>query len=489
LNNRFLFLLFLIFSLTSFVFARGNTEEEIKVQNEEWILCVSQFDSANLPENKSSISNVIMRKLTESLGAISYRTRVSPEYAYYEKTAWAKERSNIAKALADKQNERSLILYKGESDLRYRRNLKKMDTEIKGLKISLADVEKKAPAIEKEPVFALTADNIELKFPDSPKTGGEYKFCIDQKVDAVLTGSISDFHERFLVNIKLYTIYTQSFAWEDSIIFSTDDIDIAMEEITRRLVVVLSGNKPALLAFRTEPEDTLVLINRSFTGREERDILEYPPGTVTITASAPDYESLTFNFELLPGYLSLLSIDLNPIEYGNVDITGDITGSVYQGALYAGETPLSLRLPVNKMRYVELESSEKENGKLVFQTPEYAEFNQSLFLNTAETPAKGRVDKARRMYYWAWGGTWITGIAAWLTYQYFVSSNYAVAYSYNTTGSYDQNLYNDNMRMYRISRGALITVSTAFLFDIFFMSRYIYLANKSSMPVMERGNK
>jgi len=489
LSNRFLLLLFLIFPLTSVLFARGNTEEEIKVQNEEWLLCISQFDSSGLPENKASISNVIMRKLAESLGAINYRTRVSPEYAYYEKTAWAKERSDIAKALADKQNERSLLVYKGESYWRNRRSLKKVDSEIEELRIALTDVEKKTPSIEKEPVFTLMADNLELKFPDAPKTGGEYKFCMDHKIDGVLTGSISDFHERFLVTIRLYTIYTQSFAWEDNIIFSTDDIDEAMEEITRRLVVVLSGNKPALLAVRTAPEDALVLINRSFTGREDGFILEYPPGTVTVTAYAPDHESLTFDFDLLPGYLSLLSINLNPIEYGNVDITGDIIGSVYQGALYSGETPLSLRLPINKMRYVELESSGKEKGKLVFQTPENAEFNQSLFISMGVPTAKGRVDKARRMYYWAWGGTWITGIAAWLTYQYFLTSNYAVAYSYNTTGSYDQNLYNDNMRMYRISRGALITVSTAFLFDIFFMSRYLYIANKSSMPVMERGNK
>jgi hypothetical protein len=91
------------------------------------------------------------------------------------------------------------------------------------------------------------------------------------------------------------------------------------------------------------------------------------------------------------------------------------------------------------------------------------------------------------MFYWAWGGTWITGIAAWLTYQYFASSNYAVTYNYNTTGSYNQRLYNDNQRMYNISRGALITVGAALLFDIFFMGKYIYTANKSAMPVLNTG--
>jgi hypothetical protein len=488
LNNRFWFLLFIIFTLSPALFARGNVEET-EVQKDEWVLCISQFDSSNLPENKSSVSNVIMRKLTESLSNVNYRTRVSPEYAYYEKTAWERERSNAAKALADKQNERSLLVYKGEAEWRYRRNMERADAEIEKLRIALREVEESVPAVDREPVFALTSDSLELKFPAAPKTGGEYKFCIDQKIDAVLTGSIIDFHERFLVTMKLYTIYTQSFAWEDSIVFSHDDIDDAMEEITRRLVVVLSGNKPAIFAVRTEPEDALVLINRSFTGRGGVSLLEYPPGTVTITASAPDHESLTFNMELFPGDLALIGINLKPIIYGNVDIAGDVAGSVYQGALYAGESPLSLRLPLNKMEYIELESPEEARGTLVFQSPEYAEFNQSLFLPTSIPPAKGQVDKARRMYYWAWGGTWITGIAAWLSYQYFLSSNYAVAYSYRTNGAYDQKFFDDNIRIYNISRGALIAVGSALLFDIIFMGRYLYTANKGSMPVMERGNK
>jgi len=488
LNNRFWLLLFLLLPFNHALFAMGNAEEEAEVQKDEWILCISQFDSSDLPENKSSVSNVIMRKLAERLGAINYRTRVSPEYAYYEKTAWARERSNAAKALADKQNERSLLLYKGEAGWRYRRNTEKMDAEIEKLQAALKKVEDKIPVIDREPLFALMADNLELRFPAAPKAAGEYKFCIDHKTDAVLTGSIIDFHERFIVTMKLYTIYTQSFAWEDSIIFSPDDIDDAMEEITRRLVVVLSGNKPSALAVRTEPGDALVLINKSFTGRGEVSALEYPPGTVTITASAPDHESLTFNTELFPGYLSLIGINLKPIEYGNVEITGDVIGKVYQGALYAGESPLSLRLPMDKMEYIELESPDKTKGTLVFQTPEYAGFNQSLFLSTSIPTAKGQVDKARQMYYWVWGSTWITGIAAWLTYQYFVSSSYAIAYSYNNTGAYDQSFYNSNRKMYRISSGALITVGVAFLFDIIFMSKYIYTANKSSMPVLERGN-
>jgi hypothetical protein len=485
-NGR-LFLLLLLFPLTHALFAKGSGEET-EVQKEEWILCISQFDGSSLPENKATVSNMVMRKLTESLSAINYRTRVSPEYAYYERIAWEKDRLNAAKALADKQSERSLIVYKGDADWKYRRDMKKTDAEIEELRIALMEVEKNVPIVDREPVFAITADNLELKFPDAPKKGGEYKFCIDGKADAVLTGSIIDFYGRFLVTVKLYTIYTQSFAWEDSIVFSPDDIDEAMEEITRRLVIVLSGNKPAIIALKTNPEDALVLINNSFSGRGESSMLEYPPGKVTITATAPDHESLTFDTELFPGELSLFGINLKPIEYGNVDITGDI-GSLYQGALYAGETPLSLRLPMNKMEYLELESPDNAKGTFVFQTPEYAEFNQSLFLPSSVPLEKGKVDKVRRMYYWAWGGTWITGIAAWLTYQYFLNSNSAVAHSYNTTGENDDRFFDNNRRMYNISRGALITVGSALILDIIFMSKYLYTANKGSMPVMEQGNK
>jgi len=484
LKSGMLFLMVLFFSFSARLFSLGNSEDtQAQTQKEEWLLSIANFDSGALSENKKSVANTVMRKLVESLNTINYRTRVSPEYAFYEKAAWERARSGAAEALAAKQNERSLLLYRGDPQWKYLRNTERIDVEIEKLRIALEKVDNNAPYVDTDPLFNLTKTNLDFVFPPAPAAGGEYRFCIDQKSDAVLTGSIAEFHDRFVVSWKLYTKYTRSVVWEDSIIFSSNDIDEAMAEIMIRLIIVLSGNEPAVLTVRAEPENTLVLINRSFAGRGGTDELELPPGPVTITASAPGYENLAFTAELLPGEDTDINIRLWPIEYGNTEIKGFSAGNVYHGALYIGEAPLTLRLPVNQMEYTELVYPDGERGTIVFQTPGEADFSKSIFLQTKFSAVKGRVEKSRRNYYWAWGGTWLAGIAAWLSYQTFLGMNNAINYDFAKTGSYNEKFYNSNVNMYNFSIGTFVALGVAAAVDIFFMSRYLYTANKGSTPI------
>lgn len=480
----------LFFFLSVQLFAFGKAEDaEVKTQNDKWILCITEFDISSLPVNKLLVAELVKRRMVESLSGINYRTRVSPEYAYYEGLAWSKARSTAAKALATKHDERSALLYKGEKNWRYRMDVNKINADIEKLRLALEEIENDVPLINNEPVFELTQGNLNMTFPARPAKGNEYKFCSGQNADGMLEGSIAEFYGRFIITLKLYTVYTRSFVWEDSIIFSHDDLDNAMEEITRKLLIKLSGNESSIITVKAEPEETLVLINRAFVGRGEILDLEFPPGEAIVTASAPGYESLSFEVELPPGEVTNISINLMPLEYSNVEVSGDISGKVYHGALYIGEAPLTLRLPLNSMEYVELEAPRSYQGKVVFKMPETDELNNTLYIRTSYQPPKGRVSKVRRNFYTAWGATWITGIAAWISYHSFTSSNNAILYNYKQTEDYDQKFYDDNYRMYYISMGAVIAVSAAALLDVLFISRYIAISNKGATPMTKLGKE
>jgi len=487
LKSRILLSFFLLFVLGAQLFALGKQDEtDVKTQNDEWILCVTDFDIKSMPAEKLNIAGVITKKIVERLSVINYRTRVSPEYAYYEGYAWARARTSAAKALSAKQDERALQVYRGDPSWKYRQNLARIDADIEKLKTALEEVENNAPPINREPVFNLTPGNLASSFPAAPKAGSERKFCLDQKADAFLAGSIMDFHGRYHVLIKLYTVYTGSFVWEDAVIFSTEDLENALDEITGRLIAVLSGNKPAVITVKAEPEETLVLINHTFAGKGETASLEHPPGKITITASAPDYESMTVETELAPGERAEIDIRLHPLEYGNIEIPGPSSGgTVYHGALYVGETPLTLRLPLNLLEYVELETPDKKKGAIVFHTPDSDGDTYSFSLRTATPPEKGRVAKARRWHYWAWGGTWITGIAAWIAYQTYETMNAAVVYDSSITKIDNANFYKDYNNMWYIYGGALAAVAVAVAHEIFQMGRYVYTANKGSTAVVK----
>ena len=490
MKRRAVFLIFIFLFLSALLFARGDhdTETEIQTRNNEWILCVTDFDLSSLPPEKMAIAGVITRKVVERLGTISFRSRVSEEYAFYEESEWNRSRSAAAKALAAKREERSLLIFRGDAQWRYRQNLARLDAEIEKLVSALVEADNTMPQINSEPLFSLTSANLDFSFPASPASGTEYRFCLEQKADALLAGSVTDFHGRYVVSLKLYTIYTRSFVWEDSVIFSHEDLEGALDEIMQKLLIFLSGNNPATLTITARPEETLVLINRSFAGRGESSSLEYPPGRVTITASAPGHESVSFDADLFAGEHIKININLTPFDYADVEIDGfPAPGSVYNGALYVGESPLTLRLPVNKMEYIELETPDLQKGTIVYRTPESIGYAHSLSVRTAIPLEEGRVDRMRRMYYHAWGATWITGIAAWLTYHSYVNSDNAIRYNYGQSGAYDPEFRENNMVMYYVSMGAMIAVGAVAVLDIIQMIRYINAADRGSTPVAGPG--
>jgi len=482
----FLILFFLISSLP--LFAKGKADEtEVKTQNDEWFLCITNFDASSLPADKTNISNVITKELVNRLGSINYHSRISPEYAYYEAYAWERERSTAAKNLSAKMDERSKLIYQGEPNWRYNQNIKKIDVDIKKLQEALEEIDKNAPLINKEPDFKLFSGNLDLVFPDTPKKGGENRFCAAQKIDSFLSGQITDFYGRYSLTLKLYTLYTKSFIWEENFIFSYNDIDITINDITRKLMIILSGNNPSAIAIKTEPETALVLINQSFASRGETKLTEYPPGKITVNVSAPDHESIVLETELLPEELTQINIKLNPINYVNTDVSGNMNGNVYHGSLYIGEAPLTLRVPANSFEYVEIEASGGKRGSAVFKSADSVEHNQAISLKLSQPNKKGAVDRERRGYYWAWGSQWITGIAAWLGYYSFMGANNAAIYGMNNDYDVNKDFIDSNRKMYNFTMYAAIGFGVASLYGIIRMIRYIYISGRDSTPIVNTG--
>ena len=486
-NALFVIFVIVCFSLpASSLFAKGKTETvEQTPLNSEWTLCVTDFDISGIPAAGNVIGSVISRSLVNILKTVSYRIRVSPEYAFYEGYAWNRAMTETAKKIAAKQDERSLLLYRGEPDWKYRQNLKKIDADIAKLREELAAKEAEQPLISVEPAFAMTQGNRDGTFPPPPPEGGEYRFCKTQNADAFLAGSVREYHGRYYVVLRLYALYTRSFIYEDTIIFSADDTAAAVEEIAGRLTAVLAGSRPAAIAVHANPPDSLVLINQTFAGRGEAQAKDYPPGKAVVAVSAEGFQPETIETELKPGELTEIAVMLAPLLYSdvNVAIPGKSGISVYQGALYVGEAPLTLRLPINQLEYISLYGPGGEAATAVFTSPDMPGLSSSISLQTKIPPPSGqkRVNRARSWYYWAWGGTWITGIAAWVTYGIYSSQNAALAQNPNPE------LIVSAQRTYYISMGTIVLVGAAVAYEIFQMARYLYTATEDATPVVKQG--
>ncbi|MDR2480425.1 MAG: hypothetical protein LBD48_14100 [Treponema sp.] len=486
--------LFVIFVTACFtlpassLFARGAAEAAGQTTlNNEWTLCVTGFDISGLPASGNVIGSVITRSLVNILKTVSYRIRVSPEYAFYEGYAWNHALTETARKLSAKQDERSLLLYRGEPDWKYRQNLKRIDAEIQKLREELTAKEAERPLINAEPVFTMTQGNRDGTFPPPPLKGGEYRFCKSQNADAFLAGSVREYHGRYYVVLRLYTLYTRSFVYEDNIIFSTDDTAGAVDEIAGRLTAVLAGSKPAAIAVHAGPPESLVLINQTFAGRGTVEAKSYPPGKAVVAVSANEYQPETIETELKPGELTEISVMLAPLLYSdvNISIPGKSGVSVYQGAMYVGEAPLTLRLPINQLEYISLYVPGGESATAVFTSPDIPGESSAVSLQAKIPPPAGqqRVNKARSWYYWAWGGTWISGIAAWVTYGIYSGQTAVLSQSSS------QEFFTTARSTYYISVGTIALVGVAVAYEVFQMARYLYTATEDATPVVKQRKK
>lgn len=456
--------------------ALGKTEEAPKEPlNKEWIFCVTAFDTSALSPSRQVIGEVLAANLVEAFRKVERRVRVSPEYAYYEGAALARSRSEAAKKLAAKRNERDMLLFKGDASWKYQRTLAAMDKEIVKLEADYEAAQAASPVIETAPVFALTADNLAGSFPAAPKEGGEYRFCVNQKADAFLTVKISEFHGRVYASLGVYSLYTRSYQYRDSAIFSLEDIGPAMDELAGRLTMFAAGTAPAAIAVHAEPKDALVLINRTFAGRGETGAAERPPGTVEVSVAADEHSPASASLELVSGELMELFINLEPLAVTPFTISTreEVSGTrLYRGARYAGELPLTIEIPQGQAEYVSVEAADGRQGGAVIR----GGLSGPVVTLTLSPPKEEKeVNRVRRGFYGAYGRFWIALPAAFFVSGLFTmySSTYMLPESPG-----DAALYEQANTLYYVNLGTMIVAGGFLAESLIRMFRYIYVSGK-----------
>jgi hypothetical protein len=480
-----------MFASAALLFPGGKTEEPLpEVHDPLWTLAVTAFDTSSLSPSRAALAETVMREFVGNIEKISYRVRVAEEYAYYESAVRTRELAAAATTLANKRNERDQLLYRGDADWRYRKNLKTLDADIKKLEESYRKALEAQRVIAREPAFTLSRENLEGRFSPPPKEGEENRFCKSQNADALIIGYMSEYHDRLYVTHKLYVRYTNSYIYEDSIIFSPEDLGIALDEFAGRLTSVVSGLPPARLRVSAQPENTLVLLNHSYVGHGDIPETEYPPGKVSLEVSADNYESAAAELNLSSGDLIDVIVNLRPLELLPLSVTLPLKeeAAIYLDSLYVGRSPLTLSLPPGQLTYLFAEALDGQDVDVVFPAPSSnvlppairssrssllrnnLQGNElSLFTSTPYDPDAQRVDKARRRYYWAWGGTWVAAITAWMINGY---SN-SVVDSYNSSSSPTQERYDSAKRAQVLNWVGMGLVGAAIVVEVIQLVRYI----------------
>lgn len=461
----------LYFTLALPAFGRSSAEEPPQMEplNREWVLCVTAFDVSSFPPERRLIGELVGRNLVRSLNSVDRRVRVSREFAYYEDYARTQSRAEAARALAAKRDERDALFYRGNPRWKYRKDLRALEGEIAELEKAYRAAEALMPNITGEPLFRLSEDSSSAVFPPPPEAGEEFRFCTARQADAFLDGRISEYHGRIFVSIRLYTLYTRSFQYEDSVIFSPEDVHTGVDTLADRLRRVISGTPPAAVLVKTRPANALVLAGNTLVRgspeaaeeSEKTRIVERLPGPVELQVSAENHQYFSTELDLFAGELAEVYIDLKPIALAifNVSHPQGLRASVYRGSRFAGFTPLTLRVPLGGKEYITLESPGGESASMV-----YRGFDGTVeFL--PQPPREKQVERFRRKFYGAYGRFWVA-----LPIAYLLSG---VASAYTAASSYNSGVYDKAINYYYVSMAAA-AVSGYMLAESFYrLYRYV----------------
>jgi hypothetical protein len=456
----------------------GGKAEEPPVYSDTWTLCVTGMVTEGLVPARAAVGTLALQTVVRSLAAVDRRVRFQPEEVYYRDQVWFAARKEAAKKIAEKQARRDALIYQGDKGWKYRKEVKKIDAELVVLREELAKAEANVPLIEGAPRFALTADNLSYKFPAAPKPGKEFSFCKQQNVDGFLLSTLTEFHERLVLDVRLYSLFARSYTYEDSVIFSTEDIDDALMELTDRIIEHISQLPPAGLFVTAEPDNALITVNGRFAGRGESDFIERNAGPASVEVFADGHGSYSETLDLPSGEITELSVRLPPLPIAGITVNTDEPAALYQGALYIGETPFTLFAPFDTRISLAAETRDKRSASTAVLVDNSV---SAVTLKPVSPPQGNAVDRARRGFYGAWGRFWIAlPVALVLNGMY---SSYVSAYN-TPSGIRTEEDYNTALMYQYATIGAAVTAG---IFGAEFAARlfyYVHVSNRERSPLV-----
>lgn len=331
------------------LFASGTGETTAPtINNPEWTIAVTAFDVSALPNDRKIIGDAIVRQIAGLLGGLETRKRSEAEMAYYQGVAKEAALKAAAKNIADKQGQKDALIFKGDNQWNYTSQVNKLNTEMETLREKYNEVLQTVPPVAENPLIKISQDNINGIYPPPPAENEEAAFCRKNKLDAFVQGSVSLYHERYLLEVSFYELFSGAYIMNDTILFSTVEQEKAVGEVSDALMTVVDGKKR----------------------------------------------------ELETNALAMQPVKPYPVMIGTED--GE-AAKLYQGSLYIGETPVSVDFNNKEPAFVSLQGADEAKRDVIV-------FPDAQNLNLKLTPfdQQEKSEPYRKKFYDSWARFWIT---------------------------------------------------------------------------------
>jgi hypothetical protein len=489
--------------------------------SKDWVFCVTAFDVSALSATQRLVGELSARRLARDLESVGLRRRLPEEASAYADFADNEARAAAGKELAEKRAARAELLYSGHPGWKYRKELAKADAAVDAAEEKLLKAEKARSLVKIDATVKLSEKNAKGVLPPEPKAAGLGIFCADNKLDALLMGSVEPYYGRMRLKTRLYSRYLRTIIEEDEIVFSSEDREVALEELSQRLSAFVGGVPPAALAVTTEPAEADIVVDGKLIGHGSVGPMEKRPAPTRIEVTSPGYEGAEVTVDLESGELSKVSIDLNPLAMDELAVetiepkrkagasetasadkpaepavqpadpaepaagtpvepagTAELNDvAVRLGALHVGVAPMVLTLPALKMAYIEVETKTGLGASSVVSQ------GGTLVLQLKPLPGKDAkpVENARHRFYGAFGRFSIALPIA------FFMSGMAQVYENAATWSGDADKEASGERVSLWAHVAVAVAASFFAESAVRCAIYLHEANARATPLAKSG--
>jgi hypothetical protein len=450
-------------------------------QAEEWMLAASPFtvtgDSDTL--GMSPLGTALPKLLLEQFVNLGNRTLLQGELESREDYELRQKRLALITEYAAEIKKRDGIILESITEREQAKKISAAETRIDDVKKRLeenlaaaADVFNRGKSSPEDipaenrllPLKLWKEDELELFTPAADITLQTQ--MIQERISALLTGTISMRGDYFLVSVRLTLFPGEIAAGAAADSGAVDELEMVARRLAAALVPILLNESPSELHFTISPSDSIVYIDERTISLSSGPV-RIDPGIHTVSVEKNGYESISFTYSFDGGGRFLVQADLSELyEIPLTIVSGGSPGNIYLNATPRGSAPA--RVTVNNRPVLgEYLSPEGINTYFIL----YPRESGTVSIRPETIDLAEKIEKNRRKMYNSLGALFISLPLLFLSQGLYEST--ANSYILGRTSDL-QSVYTWNTIRY-ISIGISSVLGANFIFHL---GKYIYTANK-----------
>ncbi|MGP1576059.1 MAG: PEGA domain-containing protein [Treponema sp.] len=232
----------------------------------------------------------------------------------------------------------------------------------------------------------------------------------DEKISAVITGSIKDIAGYMYISATLTTGLNGLPEYTFSEAGHYQHVESIVQALAAKIIAAVRNIKPIKVRITVEPEDAELYVNnrRIEPGKQ---VVHVYAGTHRIEARAVDYETAYKTVEAKDQTNYLLKIKLEKTKKMTVGFTfKEPDADIFLHTHYFGSTPFNAELPKSANSILQFSHSTIRSYLLIrpdsFTKPEQSTYTLQASLNKEQTKAK--INRQRNILYWSLGAFYVS---------------------------------------------------------------------------------